>query len=105
MDKRTTGTPSKSFTGATIEVSKRGQHLLSQMRASYCSLRDGLQGGQSSHHGLGKPSTGEAEARIRRPKGSRNQADRQDNEEVSSEIEMSNPQLHAHAIWYLTLKV
>src|SRR2546427_9988372 len=98
MDKRTTGTPSKSFTGATIEVSKRGQHLLSQMRASYCSLRHGLQGWQSSHHGLGKPSTGETEARIRRAKVSRTQADRQDNEEGPREIENSNLQGYAHAI-------
>src|SRR2546428_10824610 len=82
MDKRTTGTPSKSFTGATIEVSKRGQHLLSQMRASYCSLRHGLQGWQSSHHGLGKRSTGETEARIRRATCPRTHPDPPGNEEA-----------------------
>src|SRR6266481_7652123 len=92
------GIPSKPFAGAAIEVSKRGQHFLSQMRASYCSLRHSLQGWQSSHHGLGKSSSGEAEARIRRPKVPGTQADRQDNEKISREIEMSDLKLYTHAI-------
>src|SRR6266849_8177120 len=96
MNKRTIGTPSKSFTGARIEISKRSQHLLSQVWASHSPLRHGVQGWQSPHHGLGKPSPGEKEARIRRPKVPRTQADRKDDEEVSREIEMSNLQLYSH---------
>src|SRR5437016_10369312 len=74
MNKRATSDLSKSFTGATIEVSKRGQHLLSQMRASHSSLRYRLQSWQSPHYGLGKPSPGEAEARLWRPEIPRTKA-------------------------------
>lgn len=96
MNKWATGIPSKSFTGAMIEVSKRGQHFLSQMWTPHSSLRDNLQGRQSSVHGLGKPPPGEKEARIWRTKVPRTQTDRQDNQEVSREVEMPNLQLYSH---------
>src|SRR5207245_10136663 len=98
MNKRATRTPSQSFTGATIEVSKRGQHLLSQMLASHSSLRYRLQSWQSLHYGLGKPSPGEAEARLWRPEISRTKANCQNDEKVFREIEMQNLLLYAHDI-------
>src|SRR2546430_12284702 len=84
MNKRATRTPSKSFTGATVEVSKRGQHLLSQMRASHSSLRYGLQSWQGSHYGLGKSSTGETKARLWRSEIPRTKANCQNNEDRKS---------------------
>src|SRR5439155_25513580 len=89
-EKKDTSNLSKSFTGATIEVSKRGQHLLSQMRASHSSLRYGLQSWQSPHYGLGEPSPGEAEARLWWPEIPRTKANCQNDEKVSREIEMPN---------------
>src|SRR5437870_1924803 len=104
MNKRATRTPSKSFTGATVEVSKRGQHLLSQMRASHSSLRYGLQSWQGSHYGLGKSSTGETKARLWRPVIPRTKANCQNNEKVSGQIEMSNLQLYTHEIGHQAKK-
>src|SRR5260370_38330340 len=80
------------------EVSERGQHLLSQMWTPHSSLRHSLQGWQSSHHGLGKPSPGETEARLWRTEVPRTQTDRQDNEKDSRQVKMPNLYLYSHAI-------
>src|SRR5260370_33919780 len=97
MNKWATGIPSKSSTGAMIEVSKRGQHLLSQMWTPHSSLRHSLQGWQSSHHGLGNPSPRETEARLWRTEIPRTQTDRQDNQKDSRQVEMQTLELYADA--------
>lgn len=68
------------------------------MWTSHGSLRHGLQGWQSSHYGLGKPSTGTKEARLWRTEIPGTQTNRQDDQKVSSQVEMPNLQLYSHAI-------
>lgn len=68
------------------------------MWTSHSSLRHALQSWQAAHNVLGGPSPGETEARIRGPKVPRTQTNRQDNQEVSSQVEMPNLQLYSHAI-------
>ena len=46
------------------EVSEGGQHVLSEVQASYASFSVPVQGGKSSSYGLGDQASGETEARL-----------------------------------------
>ena len=90
--------------GVGLEVSKRGQHILSKMWAPHSSLRQRVQGWKGADHGMGQQTPGETQAWIRRTEISRTQTHGQDNQKVALEAEMQNLQLYRGKTWYQTEK-
>src|ERR671925_2088316 len=92
------GKPSKSFNRChMIEVPKRSQHLLSEVWTPYSSFGHRLQGGKSTHTCVGDTSSGSTKTRLWRTKVSRAQAYSKNSQEIATETQMQNLQLHHNA--------